>query len=118
MRILADHCVYGETVRILREAGHEITPLKQLIPPSYDDPDVISLATSLDAILLSNDKDFADIIKYPPTNFVGVIVLRITPRNENLVHNTLSKTLQKKDRDSLRGSRRHSRKQSSLSSLG
>lgn len=104
MKILADHCVYGKTIRILREAGHEVTPLKQIIPPYSDDPDVIALATTLDAILLSNDKDFADIILYPPANFQGIVVLRITPQSEDLVHNTLLNMLLKKDRERLRGS--------------
>lgn len=104
MIILADHCVYGKTIRVLREAGHNVIRLMDVASPSSDDETVISLAASHHAVLISNDKDFSDIVQYPPKNHRGIIVLRITPQSEDVVHRTLIRLLQKKTIEKIQGS--------------
>ena len=37
--ILADHCVFGSTIRLLRAAGYAVTPLKELGPTDMADQD-------------------------------------------------------------------------------
>lgn len=104
MRILADHCVYGKTIRLLKEAGHEVIVLKEISSTSVDDQTAARLATEHNAILLSNDKDFADIVRYPPKEHKGIIVLRITPQSEDVVHKTLMNFLQSKSPGEITGS--------------
>lgn len=104
MKILADHCVFGKTVHLLQKAGHEVIRLKDIASASSEDDTVASLAVSNNAILLSNDKDFADIIKYPPKEHSGIIVLRITPQSEGIVHNTLLNLLASKPLKEIYGS--------------
>jgi predicted nuclease of predicted toxin-antitoxin system len=104
MKILADHCVFGKTVHLLQKAGHEVIRLKDIASASSEDDTVASLAVSYNAILLSNDKDFADIIKYPPKEHSGIIVLRITPQSEGIVHNTLLNLLASKPLKEIYGS--------------
>ena len=43
---------------------------------------VISEAQALDAILVSLDGDFSDIVAYPPRNHLGIIVLQIRDHPE------------------------------------
>ena len=62
MKIVADHCVYGKTVKILRAQGHEVLTLKELGRADADDPEVLALAQSLDAVLVTNDKGFGNIL--------------------------------------------------------
>jgi len=104
MKILADHCVFGKTIRLLQKAGHEVIRLKDIALASSEDDTVASLAVFHNAILLSNDKDFADIIKYPPKEHSGIIVLRITPQSEEIVHNTLLNLLISKSSEEIQGS--------------
>jgi predicted nuclease of predicted toxin-antitoxin system len=77
LRFFADQCVPGSIIRALREEGHEILRLKDSIPVDSPDPVVLSKAHELDAILLSLNGDFADIVRYPPADYKGIIALQV-----------------------------------------
>jgi predicted nuclease of predicted toxin-antitoxin system len=103
MSILVDHCVPHLFVRRLHEWGYSATPLRTHLAPDAEDPDVIALAQQLDAILLTVDMDFANILNYPPQNFQGIIVARYEAHREKAVLNTLQQALQDLYRERLRG---------------
>lgn len=67
LRFFTDHCVPNSVIQSLRAAGHGVFILKEHIPPDSDDPIVIARAQELEAILVSLDGDFADIVTYPPS---------------------------------------------------
>jgi len=77
LRFFVDHCVSNYIIQALLDAGHEVFRLKDHIPMDSPDPFVISKAQELNAILVSLDGDFADIITYPPTKFKGIIALQV-----------------------------------------
>jgi len=77
LRFFADQCVPGSIIRALSEEGHEILRLKDSIPVDSADPVVLAKAQELDAILLSLDGDFADIVSYPPADYKGIIALQV-----------------------------------------
>lgn len=54
-------------------------------------------------VLLTNDKDFADVIRYPPSSHSGVIVMRITAATEREVHNVLIQMLSERKLEHLDG---------------
>jgi predicted nuclease of predicted toxin-antitoxin system len=62
-------------MQTLREAGHEVVRLREQLPLESPDADVIAKAQQLDAILLSLNGDFADIVTYPPADYQGIIAL-------------------------------------------
>ncbi|SPE37343.1 conserved hypothetical protein [Candidatus Sulfopaludibacter sp. SbA3] len=64
--ILADHCVYGTRVRILREAACEVVRLQDIARQDTPDSEVLTLATARAMVLLTNDKDFCDVVRYHP----------------------------------------------------
>lgn len=45
---------------------------------------VITKAQEIDAILLSLNGDFADIVKYPPKNYKGIVALQMRNHSEIL----------------------------------
>ncbi len=102
MKVLADHCVYGKTVKLLRAQGHKVISLKELGQANADDPQVLALAQSLDAVLVTNDKGFGNILAYPPERFGGIVVLRVTAANQQRVHQILLDFLRLHDREALR----------------
>lgn len=102
MKILADHCLYGRTVKLLRAQGHEVVTLKELGQAEAEDLHVLALAQSLDVVLVTNDKGFGNIQTYPPRQYGGIILLRITPQNQQRVHAILSDFLRSHDREALR----------------
>jgi predicted nuclease of predicted toxin-antitoxin system len=77
LRFLADQCVPSSIIRALREEGHEILRLKDSIAVDSPDPVVMAKAYELDAILLSLNGDFADIVSYPPADYRGIIALQV-----------------------------------------
>ena len=77
LKFFADQCVPGSIIRALREKGHEILRLKDSIAVDSPDPVVLAKAGELDAILLSLNGDFADIVRYPPAEYIGIIALQV-----------------------------------------
>lgn len=55
-------------------------------------------------VLLTNDKGFCDVLRYPPDSHAGIIVLRITAATEPLVHSVLLRLLSSYQPEALRGS--------------
>ncbi len=69
LRFLADHCISNLTIQTLRNMHHEVVRLRDALPPDSPDAVVIAKAQDLDAILLSLNSDFADIVIYPPATY-------------------------------------------------
>ena len=86
LRFLADHCVSNTVVRTLRDATHEVVRLKDVLPVESPDSIVIAKALEINAILLSMNGDFADIVTYPPKNYKGIVALQMRNHAEVLNH--------------------------------
>jgi predicted nuclease of predicted toxin-antitoxin system len=76
-RFFADHCVSNAIMQTLRAGGHEVVRLREQLPVESPDAIVIAKAQQLDAILLSLNGDFTDIVAYPPVDYQGIIALQV-----------------------------------------
>ncbi len=61
MRILADENMPDRTVELLRITGHDAHFVKETMP-SEADPNVLAVATGETRLLVTQDKDFGDIV--------------------------------------------------------
>lgn len=77
LRSFADHCVPALAIRLLRDEGHEVFVIEEHIPPDSKDPTVIAKAQELDAMLVSLNGDFSDIVTYPPAAYRGIVSLQV-----------------------------------------
>jgi len=77
LRFFSDQCVPAEITDTLRRHGHQVTLLREVLPIRSLDPAVIAKAQELGAILLSLNGDFADIVAYPPTNYLGILAVQL-----------------------------------------
>ena len=77
LRFFADHCVSNLIMESLVAAGHQVLRLTEHLPAESVDAVVIAKAQELDAILLSLNGDFGDIVAYPPAKFRGIVALQI-----------------------------------------
>ncbi len=77
LKLLADHCISTEIIEALRNMEQEVVRLRDLMPPDSPDIAVIKKAKETDAVLISLNGDFADIVAYPPNAYNGVIALQI-----------------------------------------
>lgn len=84
LRFFADQCVPGSIIRALQGEGHETLRLKDWIAVDSPDPIVLAKAHELDAILLSLNGDFADIVSYPPADYKGIIALQVRNHPETI----------------------------------
>ena len=82
LRFLADHCISNSIIQELRKAGHEVFCLRDVLPVESLDSEVLAKAQSLDAILISLNGDFADIVTYPPASYKGIIAIQMRNRPE------------------------------------
>lgn len=91
MRFVADENIPDELVDVLRDKGHDVsTPVS-----GTKDPDIALLAKKEGRIILTQDKDFANLIMYPPRNFHGIIRIKIHPPIISDILRTLEDLFQK-----------------------
>jgi len=64
-------------IQTFRDAGDEVFRLRDYISTDSPDSVAISKAQELDSILVSLNRDFADIVAYPPANYKGIIALQV-----------------------------------------
>ena len=77
LRFLADQCVPNHIIRTLQDMGFQVLRLREHIAPDSPDHVVISEAQMLDAVLVTLNGDFADIVTYPPERYKGIIALQV-----------------------------------------
>ncbi len=77
LQFFADHCISRAIIQSLEEGRHKVFCLKNHIPADSPDEVVISKAQELDAVLISLNGDFADIVRYPPERYRGIIALQV-----------------------------------------
>ena len=80
--LFIDQCVRASISEALMHAGHEVTLLREVLPIRAPDLQVIAKAQALDAILVSLNGDFSDIVTYPPANYGGIIAIQLHNRWE------------------------------------
>ncbi|MBI2264557.1 MAG: DUF5615 family PIN-like protein [Armatimonadetes bacterium] len=79
MNFLADESCDFEVVRILRVAGHDVTSIAE-VSPRLPDRSVIELAVRRKMILLTEDKDFGQLV-YAGASPSGTVILLRFPAN-------------------------------------
>ncbi len=76
MKLLADENIARQIVERLRADGHDVTFILEAGRGS-DDEDVLDVAHGEGAILLTDDKDFGDLVMFQRRPSAGVILLRL-----------------------------------------
>ena len=92
LRFFIDQCVPNSIVKILRDAGYEVFVLGDFIPIDSPDQVVIAKAQELQAILVSLNGDFADIVTYPPSDYQGIISIQLKNHPE-IIPNLMARVI-------------------------
>src|SRR5215216_5503292 len=61
----------------LRAIGAEVLRLREHLPTDAPDEIVLAMAQQLEAILVSLNGDFANIVTYPPAHYHGIMALQV-----------------------------------------
>ncbi len=78
LRWLTDENVPRQIIRLLRERGFDVADIRERGLEGSKDPQVIELARRENRVLVTTDKDFSNIILYPPNTHRGSVVLRMS----------------------------------------
>lgn len=97
MELLVDECVFKTTVNFLRSNAHDVLTVGECDLLGSEDKLILDKVVGLNRTLLTADKDFSDIILYPPSIYHGIIVLKITKAIEKDIHTILLKLLKENE---------------------
>lgn len=76
LKFFADHCIPNSLIESLTSDNYQVFRLREHLPTNARDIEVIKKANEMAAILISLNSDFADIITYPPSEYLGIIALQ------------------------------------------
>jgi predicted nuclease of predicted toxin-antitoxin system len=82
MKLLADENVDAVIVTALRNAGHQVRYVLEL-DPEIDDRSVLALANADEAMVLTSDKDFGELVFRQQLVNAGVILYRLAGLSPN-----------------------------------
>ena len=77
-KFLTDENIASSLVKTLREQGYNVLDIKEEALFGISDKEIISLANRQKRIILTHDKDFANLINNPFIKHSGVILLRFS----------------------------------------
>lgn len=76
MQFLADECCDALIVRTLRGMGYDVTYVAELAPGLADD-DVLAQSVAEERVLLTEDRDFGELVFRGQKSAYGVVLVRI-----------------------------------------
>lgn len=76
MTFVADECVLGAIIDRLRADGHTVHAIRETSGGAAD-PDVLATALSLQAVLLTQDKDFGELVFRLQMDHGGIVLIRL-----------------------------------------
>jgi len=95
LRFVADECVSSQTVRLLKDLGFDVETIQELGKQGAEDDEVFRVAQEKEAILITYDKGFGNVLRYAPESHHGVVILKVR-NSESLrgCHRVLEKLLE------------------------
>lgn len=76
MNLLADESVDRQVVQRLRQDGHEVLYIAEMAPSTSDEV-VLERANALQAVLITADKDFGELVYRQGRVHAGVMLIRL-----------------------------------------
>jgi predicted nuclease of predicted toxin-antitoxin system len=92
--LVADECVPEAIIARLRTDGHTVPSVRETSGGAAD-PDVLAIAVNLQAVLLTQDKDFGELVFRLRMNHCGIVLIRLAgmtfAERAELVANVIAK---------------------------
>lgn len=83
MKFLADECCDADMIASLRADGHDVLYIMEFKPGALDQ-EVLKKAFDEERILLTEDKDFGELVFHMKKPARGIVLLRFGVRQRNL----------------------------------
>ncbi len=92
-----------EVAELLRGAGHDAVTIAQQSMVGYPDDAVADACRREGRAIVTLDQDFADIRAYSPSDYSGIVVLRLWRSDKPLVISIMHRLLLLLEKEPLRG---------------
>jgi len=83
MNFKLDENFGSRTQNIIREAGHQVHTVYEQNLSGAPDTSIYKICSEEKLCLVTLDLDFSDVIRFPPKDSSGIVVIRV-PRNPSL----------------------------------
>jgi len=94
MIFFADESIEAECTSLLRDKGHIVHSVAELFP-SISDSAVLAYAVNSHAVLLTNDKDFGELVHRQGLPHLGIVLLRMRKTSATVKAKILTDTIDK-----------------------
>ena len=102
MKLVADESCAGAVIRALRSAGHDVLSIAESAKGSLDE-EVIAQALDAERVLVTEDKDFGELVFARSRASAGVVLIRFHRRARKAKPGAVVEAIEKKG-DRLPGS--------------
>lgn len=103
MKIKVDEDLSEKIASVLREAGHDVQTVLDERLGGTKDPDLWKIVQSEKRFLVTADKGFGDIRRYPPRSHEGILLLRPAKESARLFLFLIAQVMEKVSLEQLRG---------------
>ena len=103
MRFKTDENLHPELAVFLRESGHDTLTVSDEELRGHPDTNLAAACQSEQRALITLDIGFADIRTYPPRQFAGLIVLRVTDQSRRSILKVFPRVLNLLESEPLSG---------------
>ncbi len=103
MKFKVDENMPVEVAALLANAGHDAVTVPDQRLGGQPDIDVATVCRQENRAIVTLDLDFSDIRAYPPTDYGGIIVLRLARLDKNRILSAFQRLLPVLDQEPLTG---------------
>ena len=103
MRFKLDENLPAGAVRVLADAGHDVSTALQERLGGKPDSRVAETCKLEGRVLITLDNDFGNIQAYPPAEYSGLVVLRLAQQDKSNILSMLTRLVERFEREPLSG---------------
>ena len=82
-KFLTDENIASSLIKEIRRKGYDVKDIKEEKLFGASDDEILKMANKENRIILTHDKDFANLLNFPLTSHKGVILLRFFDQSPN-----------------------------------
>jgi len=101
VRFLLDEDLSPRSAEYLRTLGHDAVHVREVGLKGRADQEIVAFARAEGRVLVTRDRDFADIRRYPPGSHGGTLRLKIPHPTAKAINAVLGRLLQRLGPDEL-----------------
>jgi predicted nuclease of predicted toxin-antitoxin system len=103
VKVKLDENLPAGSTPIFARTGHDVDTVEDEGLAGRDDPTVARTATEVGRLIVTLDRGFGDVHRYPPGSHAGILVLRVDDQSAASVRAALTDLIEATDLDSLAG---------------